>query len=90
MTHELKTDPEVFWPVSQGLKTFEIRKNDRDFKAGDILILKETKFSVQEMKDGYPLIYTGNLYHCRATYVLYGPIYGLEKDWCIISIEKLT
>lgn len=40
-THELKILPEYFAPVKEGKKTFEIRKNDRDFKVGDTLILKE-------------------------------------------------
>lgn len=41
MIHELKILPEHFIPVIDGLKTAELRKNDRDFKAGDTLILME-------------------------------------------------
>lgn len=37
--HELKLDTEYFDDVKSGLKTFEIRKNDRDFKVGDVLAL---------------------------------------------------
>ncbi|KXT63177.1 DUF3850 domain-containing protein [Lactococcus sp. DD01] len=39
-THELKLDVKYFDEVKNGTKNFEIRKNDRDFKVGDILILK--------------------------------------------------
>lgn len=39
--HELKTFPEYFLPMNLGNKTFEVRKNDRDFKIGDILQLRE-------------------------------------------------
>lgn len=39
--HKLKIHPEYFEAVSKRKKNFEIRKNDRDFKVGDILILKE-------------------------------------------------
>lgn len=40
-THELKILSEYYWDIIEGRKTFEIRKNDRDFKVGDVLILRE-------------------------------------------------
>lgn len=40
-THELKILPEHFWPVVTGNKKAELRKNDRDFKVGDTIILFE-------------------------------------------------
>lgn len=39
--HELKILPEFFEAVVSGLKGFEICKNDRDYRVGDVLILKE-------------------------------------------------
>ena len=39
--HELKCWPVYFEPLATGEKTAEIRKNDRDFKVGDILRLRE-------------------------------------------------
>lgn len=41
MTHELKTYPKYFQETIEGSKPFEIRKDDRDFQVGDVLILKE-------------------------------------------------
>lgn len=41
MIHALKTLPEYFEAVRQNEKTFELRKNDRDFKVGDYLALNE-------------------------------------------------
>ena len=41
MTHELKIRPQFFDKVISGEKTFEIRKNDRNFIVGDRIILKE-------------------------------------------------
>lgn len=39
--HLLKTWPCYFEAVQSGLKTFEIRKDDRGFEVGDLLILEE-------------------------------------------------
>lgn len=41
MTHTLKTWPEPFHAVANGLKTFEVRRDDRNFKEGDRLVLQE-------------------------------------------------
>lgn len=39
--HDLKILPKYFMAVEAGKKTFEIRYNDRGYKVGDILYLKE-------------------------------------------------
>lgn len=41
MIHELKILPEHFEPVISGLKSAEVRKNDRGYEVGDFLKLKE-------------------------------------------------
>ena len=86
MVHQLKTDLEVFQPVAGGAKTFEIRKNDRNFQAGDYLWLRETAFTGAEMANGAELIYTGNEAVVKVIYILKGPIYGLVDGWCIMSV----
>lgn len=40
-THDLKIAPEHFAPVYAGVKTAELRNNDRDYKVGDLLKLRE-------------------------------------------------
>ena len=40
-THTIKCWPQFFGPVADGSKTFEIRKNDRDYRVGDTLVIQE-------------------------------------------------
>lgn len=41
MIHALKIQPKYFEVVRSEVKTFELRKNDRDFHVGDFLALNE-------------------------------------------------
>lgn len=41
MQHELKCWPEYFMQILSGEKPFEIRNDDRDYKVGDFLLLRE-------------------------------------------------
>ena len=40
-THDLKILPEYFEAVASGMKTFELRKDDRGFETGDHVLLQE-------------------------------------------------
>lgn len=40
MTHNLEIQHKYFTDISQGIKSFEIRRKNRDYKVKDILILK--------------------------------------------------
>ncbi|WP_368648012.1 DUF3850 domain-containing protein [Castellaniella ginsengisoli] len=82
-THSLKTDPEVFQAVFEGRKTFELRVNDRGFRVGDELLLKETTRTGAEIKDGAPLEYTGRTCRRAVGHILTG--YGLAENWCCLS-----
>ncbi len=79
MIHELKIRNEYFEEVFMGRKTFEIRKNDRDFKKGDTLILKEW--------DNFRGTFTGRKLARTVTYVFEGGSFGLEKGFVVMSIQ---
>lgn len=64
--HELKTIPPFFADIEKGLKTFEIRKNDRDFRVGDRLLLREFRWDDGLRKSDY----TGREVWVRVTYLL--------------------
>lgn len=85
MTHQLKTDPEPFREVLDGHKTFELRFNDRNFQTGNIIILRQTRYSQAEMACGKPLEYTGAEVRKIAGYILREG-YGLPSGYCIISL----
>ena len=78
MTHELKIRPEYFGAVVLGYKTFELRKNDRDYHINDKLILKE-----------WDTDYTGRKIERYVSYVFRGTgEYGLQEGYCILGLKK--
>jgi len=74
--HHLKTETEYYQAIERGKKKFELRKNDRDFKVGDMLYLEET------VKGEY----TGRILPpFEIMYILTGGKYGLNIGYCIIN-----
>lgn len=85
--HELKTEPPYFQDVKSGLKSFEVRENDRDYKLGDELLLKEyVPANVEKNKAGY---YTGAICHRRISYILQGGQFGIKEGTVILGLEKI-
>lgn len=84
-THFLKCDLDAFQAVHDGVKTYELRFNDRAFAVGDVLRLKETRFAGAEMRIDKPLRYTGREAVRCVSHVLSG--YGLVNGWVILSFE---
>lgn len=78
--HCLKTWPEFFEAIRNGSKTFEVRRNDRDFKVGDILRLQE-----YHPESGF---YTGREWVVFVTYVLSGGHFGIAADFCVLAIQS--
>lgn len=86
--HDLKTDPWVFEAINTGAMTCQIRRNDRGFSPGDMLRLRETKFTGAEMAAGAPLEYTGRQMARKITHMLTGPVYGIAAGWSILSLSS--
>jgi len=79
-THVLKTWPEFYQPIVCGEKTTELRKNDRNFKVGDELRLRE--FDPKTKR------YSGHEASARIIgIILKSP--GLTPDYCAISIKLI-
>ena len=62
MIHAVKIEPQYYEAVRNGTKTFEIRKNDRDYREDDYIALNE----LNDSHNGY----TGRCLLCRITYII--------------------
>lgn len=101
--HDLKCWPESFEAVLAGLKTVELRLNDRDYQAGDRLILREydpekVGLSVEDSRDMIskhhkprPFSkkgqFTGRACAVDVTHVLTGGEFGLDRDYVALSVR---
>lgn len=75
--HTLKIQPKYFKAVMLGLKNFELRKDDRNYQVGELVILKEYEngaYTGKEIKN-IPIRYI--LRDC--------PEYGLKEGYCILG-----
>lgn len=87
--HELKAWSEPFQGVWDDRKPYEIRKNDRDFKVGDELLLREWVHDGSIIsKPGYP--YTGREILANITYMTPGGEWGLPEDLCVLGIDAFA
>ena len=78
MVHELKILPEYFEQVKNGNKTFEIRKDDRNYETLDYLYLREYWMGR----------YTGREAMKQVKYILKDcPDYGLKKGFVILAMQ---
>lgn len=77
--HEVKTLPKYFQPQAEGLKSFEVRRNDRDYQVGDILRQKEWT-----QEGGY----TGRALDREIVYVLDDPTY-CKEGFVVLGLREV-
>jgi hypothetical protein len=80
-THLLKTIQPYFDDISLGKKPFELRKNDRNFKLGDIILLIEYNPVSDQI---IPKIIA-----TRVTYFMGDNHAGIEQGYCILGVTVL-
>ncbi|MEK5175116.1 ASCH/PUA domain-containing protein [Heyndrickxia sp. FSL W8-0496] len=76
--HKLKILPQYFEPVAKRLKNFEIRKNDRDYEVGDLLLLQEC------FMDPEGPTYTGRVLERRIIYI---SDYEQKENYVVLGIK---
>ncbi len=76
MIHDLKQDTRFFADSISGIKNFEIRFNDRNFRAGDILLLRERFF----------ITYTKRWATFPVKYVLSDTVWGMQEGFVIMAL----
>ena len=81
MMHELKTLAPYWDAVERGDKTFEVRKNDRGFQRGDVLVL----YRIGELGEvGWK---SNQSLERVVTYVLAGGQFGIEPGHVVLGLR---
>lgn len=76
--HELKTVQPYFNDVACGFKKFEVRKNDRDFEVGDMVILKlyNKENESFDIDDQYIILIINYIldseFYCKEGFIIFG------------------
>jgi hypothetical protein len=78
--HTLKCNTQSFVAIFDGFKEFEVRKNDRDYKIGDWLCLREWNENTG---------YTKHVIKCQVKYILKGGQYGIEDGYVVMGINNI-
>ncbi|SOD42430.1 DUF3850 domain-containing protein [Nitrosovibrio sp. Nv4] len=72
--HDLKSIPDHFQPSTEGRKTFEIRKDDRNFQVGDTVTLHEYCYDY----------YTGRQVSGRISYI---DRFAQQEGYVVFALE---
>ncbi|WP_454151496.1 DUF3850 domain-containing protein [Microbacterium lacticum] len=84
--HELKSWPEFFGPLSAGVRTHELRRNDRDYQIGDQLLLKEYLPDAESFTGAELLLEITSLTSSQIPCAVSAE--GLHQDFCILSVTR--
>lgn len=102
-THALKTWPSFFQAILAEDKLHEIRKWDREFGVGDVLLLREwdpdhqspeleifLAIPEEDRDDAEDPRYTGRDVFVKVTYVTPRGVFGMPDDLCVMSVRRLA
>lgn len=84
MVHKVKIKATYAERIKEGLKTFEVRKNDRDYQVGDYLEFKVLLNDSWTEKIDHEHKLTGTKW--KIVYIHSG--YGMEDDFVILGLQR--
>jgi len=87
--HQLKIRDEFYQQVKRGAKTFEVRKNDRDYKTGDLVTFSVLTKAMNAIGDINT--YTdGEVYQitCVLTHDQFPD--GIAEGYCVFGIKRMA
>jgi len=90
--HVLKTTPDMWYAVESGEKNFEVRRDDRGFQRGDILVLRRlsvdsfgnTSHSYVDHRNGKPLELRRKI-----IWILTGGQFGIEPGYVVMALGNV-
>lgn len=105
-THTLKTLRSYWRALANGTKTFEVRRNDRDFAVGDTLVLEcWAPDPDQRLHELHPChkdnperhVYASESWatdtarlRFEVTYILHGGDHGIERGYCVLGLRPIA
>lgn len=79
--HQIKCWPDYFTPTQNGDKPFEVREDDRNYRVGDLLIIREWNPETEEFTDRVAIR--------KITYKLQGGQLGIKDSYCVLGIKTI-
>ena len=93
--HTLKCSARYFDEIEAGEKNFEVRRNDRGFQKGDILILQKYdqergRYVERHFQDPVLGVMTSEPVKLerRITFILTGGQLGIEPGYVVMALER--
>lgn len=92
--HRLKTIADYWDALASGEKNFEVRRDDRGFQKGDVLILMRVEWHTLPNADKRLIFSPGGArggvceIRRKITYVLTGGQLGIEPGYVVLGLKK--
>jgi len=92
MTEHILKTRDVYWDaVERGEKTFEVRRDDRGFQKGDVVVLRRMHENASgvwvETRSGQFNSFPHELRR-KISYILTGGQWGIEPGYVVLGITK--